>query len=207
MPLAKPVPVATGLRFPEGLAVDRDGSLLVVESGTGRLLRIYTGSTTVVAEGLELGLTPVPGLLLPPTFVFNGAAFGPSGTNYVTGDRANVLYRLTPPENRPPVAVAEPRSLTTSQREVRLDGTKSSDPEGEPLTYSWRCYSKSAALIKADTAKAVVQFGEGSGVYSFELTLTDPKRTSTMQPRCCAQAGADRSPGQSGNAPWTPYSA
>ena len=87
-----PVPVTAGLINPEGMAFDTDGSLLVVEAGAGRLTRvdIATGAKSVVADGLELG---APGLL---TAGFNGVAVGPSGAIYVTGDVANVLYRIWP---------------------------------------------------------------------------------------------------------------
>jgi sugar lactone lactonase YvrE len=91
-----PVPVADGLAHPEGLAVDVDGSLLVVEAGAGRLSRIdpTTGAVSMVVEGLELGAESPPGL--PPTWGFNGVAVGPSGAIYITGDVANVLYRIWP---------------------------------------------------------------------------------------------------------------
>jgi sugar lactone lactonase YvrE len=89
-------PVATGLAAPEGLAVDQDGSLLVVEAGAGRLSRIdpLTGVVSKVVDGLELGAEAIPGLI--PTWIFNGVAVGPSGYIYVTGDIANVLYRFKP---------------------------------------------------------------------------------------------------------------
>jgi sugar lactone lactonase YvrE len=88
------IPVAKGLAGPEGLAVDQDGSLLVVESRAGRLARIdrKTGEVTTMAEGLELGASGAPNW--PPTWAFNGVAVGTSGAIYVTGDKANVLYRL-----------------------------------------------------------------------------------------------------------------
>jgi len=87
-------PVATGLSGPEGLAVDQDGSLLVVESGAGRLSRIdvSTGAVTTMTDGLDLGAAASPSM--PPTWVFNGVAVGPSGAIYVTGDKTDVLYRL-----------------------------------------------------------------------------------------------------------------
>jgi glucose/arabinose dehydrogenase len=93
-PLAEPRVVAAGLAAPEGLAVAADGSLLVVESGAGRLSRIdlATGRISTVADGLALGTQGIPGA--PPTWDFNGVAVGPSGAIYVTGDRANVLYRF-----------------------------------------------------------------------------------------------------------------
>ena len=88
------VPVATGLSGPEGLAVDLDGNLLVVESGAGRLSRIdvETGTVSTIVEGLEIGIA-VPTV---PWGQFNGVAVGPTGYIYVTGDMANVLYRLKP---------------------------------------------------------------------------------------------------------------
>ncbi len=92
-----PVPVAFGLVNPEGLALDLDGSLLVVEAGAGRLSRIdiATGEVSVVTKGLELGAPAIPGGT-PPTYQFNGVAVGPSGAIYVTGDMTNVLYRIWP---------------------------------------------------------------------------------------------------------------
>ena len=93
--LAEPIPVATDLSFPEGLAVDTDGSLLVVETGTGSLSKIdlKTGDVNTIVENLEVGVQPISGV--PPTYIFNGVAVSPSGTIYVTGDMSNVLYRIT----------------------------------------------------------------------------------------------------------------
>jgi glucose/arabinose dehydrogenase len=94
-PLAPPRVVATEPAAPEGLAVaPDDSSLLVVEGGAGRLVRIElaTGRLSTVADGLALGAQGIPGLV--PTWSFNGVAVGPSGAVYVSGDKANVLYRL-----------------------------------------------------------------------------------------------------------------
>jgi hypothetical protein len=76
------------------MAIASDGSLLVVESGAGRLSRIdlNSGKVTPIVEGLELGAPGPP--TMPPTWGFNGVAVGPSGTIYITGDKANVVYHL-----------------------------------------------------------------------------------------------------------------
>ncbi|HEY31556.1 MAG TPA: hypothetical protein G4O10_00445 [Dehalococcoidia bacterium] len=89
-------PVATGLSYPEGLAVNLDGSLLVVESGVGQLSRIDLDNNTVsiVVDDLELGAEGVPGY--PPTWGFSGVAVGSTGYIYVTGDIGNALYRFKP---------------------------------------------------------------------------------------------------------------
>jgi len=92
--LPEPLPVATGLSSPEGLAVTPGGNLLVVEAGAGRLsfINTATGEVSAVAEGLELGAEGPPGV--PGTWGFNGVAVGPSGAVYVTGDTGNLLYRI-----------------------------------------------------------------------------------------------------------------
>ncbi len=94
--LAQPLPVAEGLSGPEGMAVDHDGSLLVVEGGAGRVSRVRpaTGAITPVASGLLL--SSQGGGMLPPFGLINGIDVGPSGAIYVPGDLGNLVYRLVP---------------------------------------------------------------------------------------------------------------
>jgi sugar lactone lactonase YvrE len=93
--LAEPLPIATGLDFPEGLAVDGNGNVLVVETGTGRLLRIHprSGRQEVVAEGMNLGRPAQPNLI--PTGVISGVAVGRHGDIYVAGDIDQVVYKIS----------------------------------------------------------------------------------------------------------------
>ncbi len=94
--LAEPRLVATNLQGPEGLAAADEGVLYVVEAGAGRLSRVdaATGEVRPVADGLALGAPGIPGM--PPTWIFNGVAIGPSGAIYVTGDVENTIYRIQP---------------------------------------------------------------------------------------------------------------
>jgi len=89
-----PIQIAKNLSFPEGLAVDKKGDLLVVETGAGRLSRIDMKSqkVSIVAEGLDLGAQASRDA--SPTWIFNGVTVDQSGTIFVTGDIANVLYRI-----------------------------------------------------------------------------------------------------------------
>ncbi len=94
--LAQPMPVAQGLSGPEGMAVDHDGSLLVVEGTAGRVsrVRLTTGAITPVASNLLLS-GPGAGML-PPFGLINGIDVGPSGAIYVPGDLGILVYRLVP---------------------------------------------------------------------------------------------------------------
>lgn len=89
------IPLADGLDEPEGLAVMPDGNLLVVEAGAGKvsIINSDTGVVTPYVEGLRLGGMHLSGL--PPFMVFNGIAVSQqTGAIYVSGDTANVLYRI-----------------------------------------------------------------------------------------------------------------
>lgn len=90
-----PVEVASGLSFPEGLAFEKEGSLVVVETGTSSLSRIdlNTGEVTTLVENLELSGPALEGSV--PTWWFDGVAVGPSGDIYVSGGGANALYRVS----------------------------------------------------------------------------------------------------------------
>jgi len=94
--LADPIPAATGLSGPEGMAFDLDGSLLVVEGGAGRVSRIRLGSGVVTPVVSGLALSGVGAGMLPPFSTFNGIAVGPSGALYVSGDLGVKVYRLFP---------------------------------------------------------------------------------------------------------------
>jgi len=96
--LDTPVMVASGLANPEGLAIDADGTLLVVEATAGRLSRIdpASGMVTTVADGLEVTYESRPDMQLLPHNGFAGVAVGPRGDIYVAGANAGPLYHLQP---------------------------------------------------------------------------------------------------------------
>lgn len=93
-PLA-PTPLATGLSFPEGLAWNPNGSLMVVETGTSTLSKVdlATGEVTKIVDGLSLSGVAPEGF--PPTYFFDGVAVGNSGDIYITGGGKNVIYRVS----------------------------------------------------------------------------------------------------------------
>lgn len=93
--LAQPKILVTGLDKPEGMTFDPDGSILVVETGKKRLLRIdpASGAVGVVVDNLAVGLVAPAGT--PPTWVaLSGVTVDPEGDIYLTGDIDNVIYKL-----------------------------------------------------------------------------------------------------------------
>ena len=94
--LKEPILTAEGLDRPEGLALAPDGRLLVAETGTGRLVAIdlETGASSAIAEGV--GFSPVFPEGTIPWGMMSGITVSPSGMVYVTGDEANVVYRIEP---------------------------------------------------------------------------------------------------------------
>lgn len=91
-------------------------------------------------------------------------------------DTAQVEVRVTPAGDGGPVADAGPNQVTTN-REVRLDGTRSYHPEGLVIGFSWRAIGRQPELILgADTATPTVRFAPlAFGEYEFELTVTDSR--------------------------------
>jgi hypothetical protein len=138
------------------------GATIIVSTG-------YTvsGSTTtfsnlaVVAPGLAVIYSARPTGTLT---LAAGAGGGTGGT----------------PGNRAPIAVAGPQGLVTTLPEVQLDASASSDPDGDPITFSWKSVGRPVNILDANTAKPRVQlFGNGFGDYTFEVTVTDNRGASS----------------------------
>ena len=94
MPAPAPFLVATGLAGPEGVALDRDGTVLVVEGDTGRLFRVDAGGRrALVATGLP---TRTAGIGLPLLNYSSDVLVRRNGTIVVSGDADGSLVELSP---------------------------------------------------------------------------------------------------------------
>ncbi|MDW8141174.1 MAG: FG-GAP-like repeat-containing protein, partial [Candidatus Bipolaricaulota bacterium] len=92
---------------------------------------------------------------------------------------AYIFYgsRFGPP-NQPPTADAGPDRTVRVGETVTLDGSRSRDPEGQPLRYQWRIVTapdgSTATLTGAETVRATF-VPDVAGVYTIELVVRDPR--------------------------------
>ena len=80
-----------------------------------------------------------------------------------------------PSGNNPPVADAGPDQTVEEGERVTLDGTGSSDPDGDPITYSWtQTGGTHVTLSSADIANPAFRAPDDGGVeVTFQLTVSD----------------------------------
>lgn len=89
---------------------------------------------------------------------------------------------VQPPRNRPPTANAGRDRGQRLGEEVVLDGSLSSDPDGDELSFAWRMLSKPEASIAEleDADQMIARFiPDEEGNYEIELEVSDGEFTST----------------------------
>ena len=95
------------------------------------------------------------------------------------GDRATLEFVVRVFSNRPPRADAGEDAEADPGERVTLDGTGSSDPDGDPLTWEWlQTAGEVVTLEEPLTARAAFTAPQQPGTLSFSLTVKDGEFTS-----------------------------
>jgi glucose/arabinose dehydrogenase len=97
---------------------------------------------------------------------------------------SDATYTATFGLNNPPVANAGPNRSVSVGQLATLDGTGSSDPDGDPLSYSWSILSRpggsSASLVGANTSQPKLT-PDMAGTYKVMLQVNDGIDTASDQ--------------------------
>lgn len=193
--------VQPGSVLPTPINADLTGSILAVT--TLHIEKIY--STTNPANSLSftgtVGGSPANGILgnvngLPFTLSMAYTNDTPAKVSDVVGVIAGrlVVYTEsasgvldvpkpptppTPGNLGPQISIVAP--AVTIDRQITLDASATTDDSGTSLMFAWKSLNKSASILNPNTPVATVQFGEGLGEYSFELTVTNGKGFSAKK--------------------------
>jgi len=82
--------------------------------------------------------------------------------------------------NRPPISNPGPDRKVLSEI-ITLDGSRSIDPQGLPITFAWRVAgTKLATIDNPDAVRPTVRLLGGLGVYIFELKVTNSNGLFTI---------------------------
>jgi uncharacterized repeat protein (TIGR03803 family) len=105
----------------------------------------------------------------------HGALFGAAA--YGGPDEFGTLYHLVPGPNQDPTAVASvDQTQVITHEVVTFDGSASSDPDGDELTYSWTLIDHpretAAEILDPGTAHPTLE-PDTAGDYKVMLTVTD----------------------------------
>src|SRR5262249_45857377 len=114
---------------------------------------------------VTLSLAEYEGQVIRLQFLFDT---GNADSNGFEGWVVDDVEVVAATRNLRPIAVAGPDQEVQPGTQVTLDGSASSDPEGQPLSYEWRDL---AGVVVGTTA--VLTLTPAPGMHEFTLTVKD----------------------------------
>lgn len=190
--------IGHGLWNPFEMAMAPDGTYLYVATFTNKVTVVNTATNTVdytvavpgtrvfgvavtpdgqfVYAADNTGVVSVITANVPPTLV----ATIPYGSGFGNSVLAGGVAIASPPQTAQPIASAGPDQTVecgaSGQTAVTLDGTGSSDPDNDPLTYSWT--DEGGQEIATGSSPTV---NLALGTHTITLTVDDGTSTATDQ--------------------------
>jgi PKD domain len=182
-----------------GTTVSLDGSQS--SDVDGDALHFQWTFTAVPAGSLAMLSDP---LAVQPTFVVDRA--GTYTVQLIVNDgtvNSDAVTVVISTENSPPVAKAGPDQTVAVGTIVHLDGSQSSDVDGDPLTFNWAITAAPAgslAILSDPTSVRPTFVVDTSGTYTVQLLVNDGTVNSnadtvvisTINSRPVAKAGPDQ---------------
>ena len=161
------------LATPALLAKPGDAAVLswVAENATENSVSSITGP-------IRLGGPVTVRPLTETTYNVIVKGYRSQATCQITVKIAPAPVDVVPPGRAPTVVIAGGPVIETVVRQVTLTAV-GTDPDGLPLTYSWRSLNTMAAISGSTSATPIVQLGQLYGDYPFEVTVTNSNGAST----------------------------
>lgn len=159
-----------------------------VTAGSAGITLTVNGANFVANSTVRIGSTDKTTTFINPTQLVasipasdlaTAGTVGITVNNPAPGGGLSNTFNLTvvaSPGNRAPVASAGPAQTVATGSTVYLDGSKSSDEDGNPLSYTWSVVSVPTGSLAALSSTAVVQptfVADTAGSYVFRLVVND----------------------------------
>ena len=77
-----------------------------------------------------------------------------------------------------PIAIASDNQIQARSSVITLDGNRSFDQDGDPLTYFWQQISGTPVILSSQNSSVTTFFASATGFYEFSLTVRDGKSSS-----------------------------
>ena len=160
------------------------------------IIKTAPSNVTVIDGDLRFGDVPAGASMRSrDTFSIRKRIFAPFNSN-------NLVWTIAQGQNLAPTADAGPDQSVAPGAQVQLDGSASSDPDGDPLTYQWSLTTKppaSTATLSDPTAVNPTFTVDLSGTYVAQLIVNDGTEDSApdtvtigSNSKPVADAGADQ---------------